>query len=94
MPATAASSRLFSSVAVPNNSGPEHRSRRRASLALAGTAIESVVPATVAALSRGVVRNLMFAKVRLASVLVILGITTAAIGLSDGGSRQRETWAE
>jgi len=81
MPATAASSRLFSSVAVPTTL-VQSTVRAGSCLALAGTAIENVVPATVAALSRGVVRNLMFAKVRLASVLVILGIATAAIGLS------------
>jgi len=81
MPAAAASSRLFSSATVPP--ALVHTTVRAASsLALAGAAVETVVPATVAALSRGAVRNLMFAKVRLASVLVILSMATAAIGLS------------
>jgi len=81
IPATAASSRLFSSATVAATL-VHSTVRAAAALALAGAAIESVVPATVAALSRGVVRNLMFAKVRLASVLVILGIATTAIGLT------------
>jgi len=81
MPTTAASSRLFSSAAVPATL-VHSTVRAAASLALAGAAIENIVPATVAALSRGVVRNLMFAKVRLASVLVILGMATAVIGLT------------
>ena len=72
MPAVSASGRLFTDPSVP--SSLVHQTVRAAScLALAGTAIESVVPATVVSLSSGVVRSLLFAKVRLASVLVILG---------------------
>ncbi len=81
MPAVSASGRLFTDLSVP--SSLVHQTVRAAScLALAGTAIESVVPATVVSLSSGVVRSLMFAKVRLASVLAIVGMASAAIGLS------------
>ena len=81
MPVTATSSRLFSSATVPP-ALVQSTVRAASSLALAGAAIESVVPATVAALSRGVLRNLIFAKVRLASGLVILAIATTLVGLS------------
>ncbi|MFI5456245.1 MAG: sigma-70 family RNA polymerase sigma factor [Isosphaerales bacterium] len=85
MPATAASGRLFSSVTVPSTL--VHTTvRAAASLSLAGAAIENVVPTTVAALSGGVIRSLMFAKVRLASVVVILSMATAAIGLTMAAS--------
>jgi RNA polymerase sigma factor (sigma-70 family) len=52
------------------------------SLALAGAAIESVVPATVAALSRGVARTLVIAKVRAAAVLLLMAVTGVSIGLA------------
>ena len=54
--------------------------RAGASLGLAGAAIESVVPATVAALARGVARALVFSRVRTAAYLFIL----AAVGISFG----------
>jgi RNA polymerase sigma factor (sigma-70 family) len=81
MPATLNSGRLFSSAMVPS-SLVQSTVRAASCLALAGTAIESVVPANVATLSSGVVRNLMFAKVKVALVLVILGMASATIGLS------------
>ncbi len=81
MPATAASSRLFASANVPT-ALTLNTIRAASCLALAGTAIERVVPATVATLARGAVRSLLFANVRLASVLVVLGLAIAAIGLS------------
>ena len=81
MPATLSSCRLFSSASVPS-SLVQSTVRAASSLALAGTAIESVVPATVALLSRGVVRNLLFAKVKATSILVILGIVGATIGFT------------
>ncbi len=56
--------------------------RSAVSLALAGATVENVVPVAVASLSRGVVRNLMMAKVRVASVLILLGVTGAVIGLT------------
>ena len=81
VPATLNSGQLFSSATVPS-SLVQSTLRAAICLSLAGTAIESVVPATVALLSSAVIRNLMFANVRLASVLVILGMASAAIGLS------------
>jgi Sigma-70, region 4 len=81
MPATAASSPLLPNATVPATL-VQTTIRAATCLALAETAIKSIVPANVATLSREVVRNLLFAKVRLACVLVILGIATAALGLS------------
>jgi protocatechuate 3,4-dioxygenase beta subunit len=81
MPATGASSPLLPNATVPATL-VQTTIRAATCLALAGTAIESIVPANVATLSREVVRNLLFAKVRLACVLVILGIATAAISLT------------
>ncbi len=52
------------------------------SLALAGAAIESVVPAAVAALSRGVARTLVLTKVRAAAALVVLAVAGVSIGLA------------
>jgi RNA polymerase sigma factor (sigma-70 family) len=52
------------------------------SLALAGAAIESVVPAAVASLSRGVARTLVFAKVRAAAALMVLAVAAVSIGLA------------
>jgi RNA polymerase sigma factor (sigma-70 family) len=51
-------------------------------LALAGAAIESVVPATVAALSRGVARTLVLAKVRVVATLTVLAVVSVSIGLA------------
>jgi RNA polymerase sigma factor (sigma-70 family) len=75
--------RLISSPTVPSSLA-EQTVRAASCLALAGMAIETVVPATVANLSRSVVRNLMLAKARVPSMLVILGLASAAIGLSMG----------
>jgi RNA polymerase sigma factor (sigma-70 family) len=60
----------------------ENTVRAATCLSLAGTTIESVVPATVASLSRGMARNLLLAKVRLAFMLVILGAATTAVGVA------------
>jgi RNA polymerase sigma factor (sigma-70 family) len=81
MPATGASSPLLSNAAVPATL-VQTTIRAATCLALAGTAVERIVPASVATLSREVVRNLIFVKVRLACVLVVLGLATAALGLS------------
>jgi len=81
LPASSAAGRLFSSTAVPG-ALTQATVRSAASLSLAGAAIENVVPAAVASLSRGVVHNLLMAKVRMASVLILLGVTVAAIGLT------------
>jgi RNA polymerase sigma factor (sigma-70 family) len=81
MPASAASLRWATNVTVPSallNSTV----RAATCLTLAGTAIDSVVPATVALLSHAVMRSLMFTKVRLASVLAVLAVASAAIGLA------------
>ncbi len=56
--------------------------RAAASLGLAGAAIESVVPATVAALARGVARTLVFSRVRAAAGLFILAAAGLSIGLA------------
>ncbi len=52
------------------------------SLVLAGAAIESVVPATVAALSRGVARTLVITKVRAAAALLLTAVAGVSIGLA------------
>ena len=52
------------------------------SLALAGAAIESVVPATVAALSRSVARTLVITKVRAAAALLLMAVAGVSIGLA------------
>jgi RNA polymerase sigma factor (sigma-70 family) len=56
--------------------------RAAASLGLAGAAIESVVPATVAALARGVSRTLTFSRLRIAACLFIVAATGLSIGLA------------
>ncbi len=48
--------------------------------AMAGAAVENVVPAMVAILSQHVARGLMLAKVRMASLLILLLSAAAAIG--------------
>ncbi len=75
---------MFPSASIPAQL-VQSTVRAASSLALAGTMIESVVPATALYLSRAVVRNLAFAKVRPASVVVMLGVATVAIGLSMAG---------
>jgi RNA polymerase sigma factor (sigma-70 family) len=79
MPAASASHPLFSGATVPA-SLVQSTVRAAHCLRLAGSAIDAVVPASVAALTRGVARNLMFGRVRVALVL-IFGMTSAAIGL-------------
>ncbi len=56
--------------------------RAASSLALAGAAIESVVPATVVALSRGVARTLMLARVRAMAALMLMVVAGVSIGLA------------
>ncbi len=53
-----------------------------ASLGLAGAAIESVVPATVATLSRGVARTLVLSKVRVGAGIFLLAVAGVSIGLA------------
>ena len=84
MPAASAEGRMFSSATVPAQL-VESTVRAASSLALAGTMIESLIPATALYLSRAVVRNLAFARVRPAAVVVLLGIASVAIGLSMAG---------
>jgi RNA polymerase sigma factor (sigma-70 family) len=60
------------------------------SLALAGVAIESVVPATVAALSRGVARTLVITKVRAAAALLFIAVAGLSIGLAATYTRPDE----
>ena len=84
MPAAAAAGRMFPSATIPAHL-VQSTVRAASSLALAGTMIESLVPATALYLSKAVVRNLAFAKVRPASVVVMLGVATVAIGLSMAG---------
>jgi len=48
--------------------------------ALAGAAVENVVPAVVASLSQQVARSLMLAKVRMASLMILLLSAAAAVG--------------
>ena len=52
--------------------------------ARAGAAVENLVPAVVASLSRHVARGLMLAKVRMASLLILLLSAGAAIGFVTG----------
>ena len=68
-PVGAAANRLAWSGTVPSLL-VQNTIRAGASLALAGAAIESVVPATVAALARGVARTLVFSRVRTAACLL------------------------
>jgi RNA polymerase sigma factor (sigma-70 family) len=56
--------------------------RAAGSLALAGAAIESVVSVRVAALSRGVARTLVIAKVRLVAALLLMAVAGVSIGLA------------
>ena len=81
LPASSVASRLFSSSPVPG-ALTQATVRSAVSLALAGATVENVVPFAVASLSRGVVRNLLMAKVRVASALILLGVTGAVIGLA------------
>ncbi len=84
MPAASAGGRMFPSATVPVQL-VESTVRAASSLALAGTMIESLIPTTALYLSKAVTRNLALAKVRLASVVVVLGMASVAIGLSMAG---------
>jgi RNA polymerase sigma factor (sigma-70 family) len=81
LPAASVSGRLFSGGPVPA-SLVHHTIHAANCLALAGTAIENVVPATVAALASAVVHNLMVARLRMASIPVVFGVASVAIGLT------------
>ena len=56
--------------------------RAASSLALADAAIESVVPAAVAILSRGVARTLILSKIRAGAALLVLAVAGVSIGLA------------
>lgn len=56
--------------------------RAASSMALGGAAIESVVPAGVAALARGVARTLAFSRLPTAACLIILAAVGVSIGLA------------
>ncbi len=56
--------------------------RAAGSLALAGASIENIVPATVATLSRGVIRTLAFSNVRPAAVFLVLAVACVSMGLA------------
>ncbi len=75
----------FSFAAIPPVPVPSwlaHSTVRAASsLALAGAAIENVVPAAVATLSRGVARTLVLSKVRVGAV-IFLAVASVSIGLA------------
>jgi RNA polymerase sigma factor (sigma-70 family) len=68
-------------AAVPT--GLSHATIRAASsLGLAGAAIESVAPATVATLSRGVARTLLLSNIRVGIGLFALAVAGVSIGLA------------
>jgi RNA polymerase sigma factor (sigma-70 family) len=80
-PVGAAANRLAWGGTVP--SSLIHNTIRAAvSLGLGGAAIESVVPATVAAMARGAARTLAFSRVRAAACLFILAAAGLSIGLA------------
>ncbi len=56
--------------------------RAASSMGLAGAAIESVVPVTVARLSRGVARALVLSKVRVGAGIFLLAVVGVSIGLA------------
>ncbi|MGP0063332.1 MAG: sigma-70 family RNA polymerase sigma factor [Isosphaeraceae bacterium] len=56
--------------------------RAASSLSLAGATIESVVPAAVASLSRGVARTLVLSKVRVGAGILLLAVAGVSIGLA------------
>jgi RNA polymerase sigma factor (sigma-70 family) len=91
-PVGAAASRPAWSGAVPPSLA-HNTIRAAAALALGGATIESVVPAAVAGLARGVARALVFSHVRAAACLLImatLGVTiglAASLGAADEPSR-------
>ena len=80
-PAGAAADRLAWSATVPSLL-VQNTVRAAAAMALGGAAIESVVPAAVAALTRGVGRTLVLSRVRTAACLLILAAAGVSIGLA------------
>ncbi len=56
--------------------------RAARSLALAGASIESIVPATVATLSRGVIRTLAFSNIRPAAIFMVMAVACVSMGLA------------
>ncbi len=56
--------------------------RSASALALASAAIENVVPAAVASLSRGVVRTLLLSRIRAAAAVIVLTVAGVSIGLA------------
>jgi RNA polymerase sigma factor (sigma-70 family) len=78
-------SRLSSGAAIPSTL-IQTTVKAASCLALAGDFIDDVVPTAVANLAREGVRSLTFARVRLAWVLVILSMASAAIGLAMAAS--------
>src|SRR5262249_4330039 len=81
LPATAAANH-FSTHAVGPASLAHATIRPPTPPGLADAALESVVPATVAALSQGVVRTLVLSKIRLILSLLVLTAAIVSIGLA------------
>ncbi len=80
-PVGAVADRLAWTGTVPSSLA-QSTIRDCAALGLAGAAIEGVVPATVAALARGVGRTLAFSRLRIAACLFIVAATGLSIGLA------------
>jgi RNA polymerase sigma factor (sigma-70 family) len=80
-PLGAAAHHSFGSAAVPASLA-QATIRAAGALALGGAAIESVVPAAVAALSRGVLHTLALSRVRVAAGLILLTLAGVSIGLA------------
>src|SRR5205823_5537162 len=80
-PPGAAMSRWLPPAPVPTGLA-QATVRAAGALALAGAAIESVVPATVASLSRKVGRALVLSKVRLGASLLVVAVAGVSIGLA------------
>jgi len=80
-PVGAAADRLARNGTVPAQL-VHNTIRAASSMALGGAAIESVVPAAVAALARGVARTLAFSRLRTAACLIILAAVGVSIGLA------------
>ena len=80
-PVGAAADRLVRNGTVPAQL-VHNTIRAASSMALGGAAIESIVPAAVAALARGVARTLAFSRLRTAACLIILAAVGVSIGLT------------
>ena len=80
-PVGAAADRLARNGTVPAQL-VHNTIRAASSMALGGAAIESIVPAAVAALARGVARTLAFSRLRAAACLIILVAAGVSIGLA------------